>query len=113
MRRIRLTTGPAALFGAMLLVALIVFLPMRLVLGWVGLGDEGLVARAVTGTIWGAALNEARFGESRWATCAPACRRCRCWSAARGSTSRARIGTANAAARRGELQPHTAAASTT
>lgn len=63
MRRIRLSTGPAALFGAMLLVALIVFLPMRLVLGWVGAGEQGLVARAVTGSIWGATLSEVRFGK--------------------------------------------------
>ena len=63
MRRIRLRTGRAALFGAMLLIALIVFLPMRAVLGWVGIGDEGLVARRVSGTIWGATLTEAKFGE--------------------------------------------------
>ncbi len=63
MRRIRLRTGPAALFGGMLLIALIVFLPMRAVLGWVGVGDEGLVARRVSGTIWGATLTEARFGD--------------------------------------------------
>lgn len=61
MRRIRLTTGPAALFGAMLLIALIVFLPMRLVLGWAGAGEQGLSARQVGGTIWGARLSEARF----------------------------------------------------
>ncbi|HXH17263.1 MAG TPA: type II secretion system protein N [Sphingomonas sp.] len=63
MRRIRLKTGPAALFGGMLLIALIVFLPMRAVLGWVGVGDEGLVARRVTGTIWGSTLTETRFGD--------------------------------------------------
>ncbi|MGU3390929.1 type II secretion system protein N [Sphingomonas sp. M1A8_2b] len=63
MRRIRLQTGPAALFGGMLLIALIVFLPMRAVLGWVGIGDEGLVARRVSGTIWGSTLTEARFGD--------------------------------------------------
>jgi general secretion pathway protein N len=63
MRRIRLATGPAALFGAMLLVALIVFLPMRLVLGWAGAGEAGLLARSVTGTIWGSTLREARFGD--------------------------------------------------
>ena len=63
MRRIRLRTGPAALFGGMLLIALIVFLPMRAVLGWVGVGDEGLVARRVSGTIWGATLTDTRFGD--------------------------------------------------
>ena len=51
MRRIRLKTAPAALFGAMLLVALVVFLPMRAALGWAGVGAEGFVARSVSGTI--------------------------------------------------------------
>lgn len=63
MRRVRLRTGPSALFGAMLLVALIVFLPMRAALGWFGVGDEGVVARSVSGTIWGATLRDARFGD--------------------------------------------------
>jgi general secretion pathway protein N len=63
MRRIRLRTAPAALFGAMMLVALIVFLPMRAALGWAGVGDEGLVSRNVSGTIWGATLRDARFGD--------------------------------------------------
>jgi general secretion pathway protein N len=62
-RRIRLRTGPAALFGALMLVALIVFLPMRLVLGWAGLGDQGFSARTVSGSIWAGRLNEARFGD--------------------------------------------------
>jgi general secretion pathway protein N len=63
MRRIRLRTGPAALFGAMLLIMLIVFLPMRLALGWFGAGEQGLAARRVGGTIWGASLSEARLGD--------------------------------------------------
>ncbi|MEG8052381.1 type II secretion system protein N [Sphingomonas aerolata] len=36
---------------------------MRAALGWVGIEDAGLVARRVTGTIWGATLTDARFGE--------------------------------------------------
>ncbi len=63
MRRIRLRTAPAALFGAMLLLALIIFLPMRAALGWAGVGAEGFVARSVSGTIWGATLRDARFGD--------------------------------------------------
>ncbi|KQU62272.1 type II secretion system protein N [Sphingomonas sp. Leaf339] len=63
MRRIRLSTAPAVLFGAMLLICVIVFLPMRLVLGWAGAGEQGLLARSVTGTIWGSTLREARFGD--------------------------------------------------
>ncbi len=60
--RLRLTTRPSVSFIGMLVVALIVFLPMRLALGATGLADEGLSARRVGGTIWGGSLIEARFG---------------------------------------------------
>jgi general secretion pathway protein N len=63
MRRIRLRTGPVALFGGLMLLALIAFLPLRLVLGVVGLGEQGFSARTVTGTVWDGRLNEARFGD--------------------------------------------------
>lgn len=63
MRRIRLTTGPGLLFAAAFVLALIAFLPMRLVLGWIGLGDQGLSARSVDGSVWWGTLSEARFGE--------------------------------------------------
>jgi general secretion pathway protein N len=59
MRRIRLRTGPAALFGAIFVAALIIFLPMRLMLGWIGLGDLGLSARQVSGSVWFGELAEA------------------------------------------------------
>ncbi|HEX8555074.1 MAG TPA: type II secretion system protein N [Sphingomonas sp.] len=62
MRRLRLTTGPWALFGAFLLAALLLFLPMRLVLGAVGVDDLGLSARRVGGSIWSGSLSEARVG---------------------------------------------------
>ncbi len=61
--RLRMTTRPSVLFAAMLVVALIVFLPMRLALGATGLADQGLSARRVGGTIWGGSMLEARFGE--------------------------------------------------
>jgi general secretion pathway protein N len=59
MRRIRLRTGPAALFGAIFVVALIALMPMRLALGWAGLGDLGLSARRVRGSVWLGELSEA------------------------------------------------------
>jgi general secretion pathway protein N len=62
-RRIRLTTGPTALFLALFVAALIVFMPLRLALGWFGFGDQGLTARSVSGTIWGGRLTQARFGD--------------------------------------------------
>ncbi|KTT99506.1 type II secretion system protein N [Sphingomonas yabuuchiae] len=63
MMRLRMTTRPSVLFAAMLFVALIVFLPMRLALGATGLADQGLSARRVGGTIWGGSMIEARFGD--------------------------------------------------
>lgn len=63
MRRIRLTTGPTAMFGAAFIIALIAFMPMRLVLGWFGLGETGLAARAVNGSVWWGSLSGARFGD--------------------------------------------------
>ncbi|WP_267386746.1 type II secretion system protein N [Sphingomonas sp. GC_Shp_3] len=62
MRRIRLTTGPAAIFGAVFVLALLVLLPMRLVLGAIGVGEQGLSARAVEGSVWGGDLREAQVG---------------------------------------------------
>lgn len=62
MTRFRLRTGPAALFGAMLLVILLALLPLRLVLGAAGVDAMGLSARAVTGSIWSGTLREARIG---------------------------------------------------
>lgn len=56
-------TGRAALIGAVVVAELLVFLPMRLAMGWLGLGEQGLTARRVSGTVWGGTLTEARFGE--------------------------------------------------
>ena len=61
--RVRLATARPALFGAMLVLALLALLPLRLVLGWAGLGDAGLTARRVDGLLWSGRLHEARFGD--------------------------------------------------
>lgn len=60
---IRLATGRRTLFGALLAIALLVFVPLRAVLGWTGLGESGLTAREVRGSLWGGSLAEARFGD--------------------------------------------------
>lgn len=60
--RLRLQTRPVALFGAMFAVSLLLLLPLRLVAGWVGLGDAGLSARAVHGSVWFGTIDEAAFG---------------------------------------------------
>lgn len=57
--RIRIPMRRAVLFGLMLLVALIAFLPLRLVLGVL---DSGLAARAAPGSVWAGRLEEARAG---------------------------------------------------
>lgn len=62
MRRIALHTGRRALFGGLLVLALLATLPMRLVIGWLSLDQVGFSARAVGGSIWQAALREARIG---------------------------------------------------
>ena len=59
---IRLATGRRALFGALLAAALLLFVPLRAALGVTGLGDAGLTARQVEGSLWGGRLVEARFG---------------------------------------------------
>lgn len=60
---IRLATGRRALFGAFLIAALSIFVPLRAVLGWTGIGDAGLSAREVTGSLWSGRLVEAKFGD--------------------------------------------------
>ena len=63
MRRIRLRTGRAALFGALLAVGLLIFLPLRLVLGIAGVADAGLIARSAVGSVWAGRLRDARLGD--------------------------------------------------
>lgn len=63
MRRIRLATGPNSLFLAFFVAALLAFLPLRLALNWLGLGEQGMTAREVTGSVWAGSLREARFGQ--------------------------------------------------
>lgn len=62
MTRIRLTTGPLAMFGAVFVAALLVLLPMRVALGAIGIGEQGLTARAVEGSLWSGTLREAQVG---------------------------------------------------
>ena len=62
MRRIVLATGRRALFGAFLLGALLVLVPLRAALGWFAVGDAGLSAREARGIVWSGRLVEARLG---------------------------------------------------
>ena len=60
---IPLRTRPIALFGGMLLVALIALMPLRVALGLAGAGNEGLSAREVVGPMWFGGLGEAHYGD--------------------------------------------------
>lgn len=62
MSRFRLRTPPVALFGAVFVLALIVLLPLRLVLGWFDLDQSHVAAREATGSVWFGGLREARVG---------------------------------------------------
>ena len=63
MTRFRLRTGPAAMFGAVFVVALILLLPLRLVLGWFDLDATRVAARDVTGSVWFGGVREAQVGQ--------------------------------------------------
>lgn len=49
------------LFGIAFALALLALLPLRLAAGWVGIGDAGLSAREMRGSVWGGTLSEARL----------------------------------------------------
>ncbi len=63
MTRFRLRTGPLALFGAVFVLALIVLLPLRLVLGWFDLDSTRVAAREATGSVWFGGVREAQVGQ--------------------------------------------------
>jgi len=60
--RIRLPIGRTLLFLGAFFLSLIALLPMRMGLDWFGLGNRGLAAREVKGSIWFGSLKEAQFG---------------------------------------------------
>lgn len=63
MTQFRLRTGPAALFGAVFVIALIFLLPLRLVLGWFDIDATRVAAREATGSIWFGGVREAQIGQ--------------------------------------------------
>lgn len=62
--RLALRTRPGVLAAALFALALVTFLPLRLVLGLAGIGDQGLAARRVEGSIWSGRLVEASVGSA-------------------------------------------------
>jgi general secretion pathway protein N len=59
--RMRILTRRVMLFAALLALALLLFLPLRLVLGWAG---GPFQAREASGSVWSGALKEARIGKA-------------------------------------------------
>jgi general secretion pathway protein N len=60
--RIRLPVGRTLLFLGAFFLALLALIPMRLAIEWLGLGQRGLAAREVQGSVWFGALKEAQYG---------------------------------------------------
>jgi general secretion pathway protein N len=61
--RVRLPVGRSLFFLAAFLVALAALLPLRLAAGWLGLGERGLAAREVRGSVWLGRMSEAQWGQ--------------------------------------------------
>jgi len=60
--RIRLPVGRTVFFLGAFFLALVALLPMRLAMDWFGLGERGVAAREVQGSVWYGALKEAQLG---------------------------------------------------
>lgn len=60
--RVRLPIGRSLFFVAALVVGLVLLLPLRLAIDWLGLDTTRLVAREAQGSVWSGRLAEARVG---------------------------------------------------
>lgn len=60
--RFRLPIGRTLFFILAFAIALLALVPMRLALDWFNLGNRGLAAREVQGSVWYGALKETQFG---------------------------------------------------
>jgi len=60
--RVRLAMGRTLFFLGAFFLALVALLPMRMAMDWFGLGERGLAAREVQGSVWFGSLKEAQFG---------------------------------------------------
>ncbi len=60
--RVRLPFGRTLFFLGAFFLAMIALLPMRLALDWFGVGERGVAAREVQGSVWYGALKETQLG---------------------------------------------------
>lgn len=63
MRRLPVSTTTLVVFGALLVLALLVLLPLRVALGASGLERNGFSARSVSGLAWSGRMRDVRFGD--------------------------------------------------
>ncbi|WP_106640063.1 type II secretion system protein N [Allosphingosinicella vermicomposti] len=59
--RFRLPLGRSLFFGCATIAALAAFLPLRIVVSWLDLDEQGLAAREVEGSLWSGTIREAQF----------------------------------------------------
>ncbi|MEM8695333.1 MAG: type II secretion system protein N [Pseudomonadota bacterium] len=62
--RIALPMGRMVFFTCIFLLAMLVLIPMRLGLDWLGIDDRGIAAREALGSVWNGRLVEAQFGDA-------------------------------------------------
>ncbi|WP_299328426.1 type II secretion system protein N [Parasphingopyxis sp.] len=62
--RIALFRGRTILFLSIFVLAMLVLIPMRLGLDWLGMDDRGIAAREAQGSVWNGRLVEAQFGDA-------------------------------------------------
>lgn len=62
--RIALPMGRTVLFLCIFVLAMLVLIPMRLGLDWLGMDERGIAAREAQGSVWNGRLVEAQFGDA-------------------------------------------------
>lgn len=66
--RMRLPIGRMLFFLVLFLLSLLAFLPLRLVLDWLDVGDHGFAARETRGSVWYGALADVQLGSVQLGT---------------------------------------------
>lgn len=56
--------GPHGFFLCVFVLAILVLLPMRLGLNWLGVDERGIAAREAQGSVWNGRLIETQFGDA-------------------------------------------------
>lgn len=62
--RIALPMGRTLFFVCIFLLAMLVLIPLRFGMDWLGLDERGVAAREAQGSVWNGRLVEAQFGDA-------------------------------------------------